>query len=74
MKLLLIEVDANMLQRLPGGLCFAHGSYDGMNCPSWPLCEAIIINTGPDPRWVKLAEERRVNSVKNQIKNLVDSL
>jgi hypothetical protein len=63
-----------MLQRLPGGLCFAHGPYDGMTCPNWPSCAAIITNIGPDPRWVKLAEERRVNSVKNQIKNLVDSL
>ena len=28
-----------MLQRLPGGLCFAHGPYkDGMQCPQWPAC------------------------------------
>lgn len=29
----------NFMQRLPGGLCFAHGPYaESTNCPQWPAC------------------------------------
>ena len=29
---------ANYAQLLPGGLCFAHGKYPGMQCPEFPKC------------------------------------
>ena len=28
----------NFMQRLPGGICFAHGPYAEMQCPKWPAC------------------------------------
>ena len=30
---------ANFMQRLPGGVCFAHGPYtEDYQCPKWPAC------------------------------------
>jgi hypothetical protein len=31
----------NYLQQLPGGMCFAHGRYEGMQCPKWPACAKV---------------------------------
>jgi len=62
-----------MIQQ-PGGICFIHGPYDDMQCPSWPTCGAEIIRNGPNPKWVKLAEEKRVESVKQQIRDLLDTI
>jgi hypothetical protein len=44
-----------VMQRLPGGLCFAHGPYtDGYECPQWPKCA-----TDPQQeQWVDLAFAR----------------
>ncbi len=43
------------MQRLPGGLCFAHGPYeDGFQCPQWPKCA-----TDPQqPQWIDLSFRR----------------
>lgn len=44
------------MQRLPGGLCFAHGPYtDGHQCPQWPECA-----TAPrQQHWIELAFSQR---------------
>lgn len=44
------------MQRLPGGLCFAHGPYrDGYECSHWPACA-----TAPKQQhWIDLAFRRR---------------
>lgn len=44
------------LQRLPGGLCFAHGPYkDGYQCPEWPNC----ITAPRQDHWIDLALNQR---------------
>jgi len=39
----------NYMRVLPGGMCFAHGRYEGTECPKWPACATDTRN----PEFVK---------------------
>lgn len=40
----------NVIMRMPGGICYAHGKYLGYMCPNWPKCDT-------DPKHLEFLEE-----------------
>lgn len=45
-------MNANYVQILPGGLCFAHGPYsEGKQCPQWPSC----VTAPKNPDYIAIA-------------------
>lgn len=43
-------MNANVIMRLPGGICYAHGRYIENNCPKHPRCNV-------DPKHIEYMEE-----------------
>jgi hypothetical protein len=47
------------MQRLPGGLCFAHGPYTGIECPQWPRCiTPRCITDTQQEKWFELSRRQ----------------
>lgn len=75
------RTQANYMQRLPGGICFAHGPYTEMQCPKWPACAtdpqnpdyvkagmsqvAADVKTSTEPDWDVVAAKELWNKAKH---------
>ena len=62
------DADIAYVQLLPGGICFAHGPYDGLHCPHpFEECVKIILRDGPKKDWPKSQVEERICGVKKYV-------
>jgi hypothetical protein len=59
----------NYLRQLPGGICFAHGPYTGMECPKGPTC----VTSPQNPEYVKMALDAAARTNKRYTQDDMDA-
>jgi hypothetical protein len=64
------QPSAHYMQKLPGGICFAHGLYETMECPKWPACATDKQN----PEFVRMGMERVAHSERKEADELRERL